>query len=332
VVASQTPDPAAGGEIAVRLFSGERPARIEIVGVDGEARVLDAHEPGTEFESTSGVTIRLPDGGTRQIDYPITVSVLGDSLRILVRLPVEDYVAAVLAGEAGGFRSGESLKAMAVAIRTYAAHFSDRHEGEGFDLCDTTHCQDFRVTAIESRFEEAARDTSGEVLLYGGQPIPAYYHQDCGGVTEPQSPYLRLLDDAFCVARGESAWTRELSGADLEAALDIGGVTSIDVIERTASGRAGRLRLEGAAARVMGAEAFRLAIGRALGWDRLPSDLYEVWRSETAFVFEGRGAGHGVGLCQTGTAVMGDQGYGYREILDYYYPGTTIDSTPGMFR
>jgi peptidoglycan hydrolase-like amidase len=30
--------------------------------------------------------------------------------------------------------------------------------------------------------------------------------------------------------------------------------------------------------------------------------------------------------------VMGDQGYGYREILDYYYPGTTIDSTPGMFR
>jgi hypothetical protein len=181
VVASQTPDPAAGGEIAVRLFSGERPARIEIVGVDGEARVLDAHEPGTEFESTSGVTIRLPDGGTRQIDYPITVSVLGDSLRILVRLPVEDYVAAVLAGEAGGFRSGESLKAMAVAIRTYAAHFSDRHEGEGFDLCDTTHCQDFRLTAIESRFEEAARDTSGEVLLYGGQPIPAYYHQDYGG-------------------------------------------------------------------------------------------------------------------------------------------------------
>jgi stage II sporulation protein D len=61
-----------------------------------------------------------------------------------------------------------------------------------------------------------------------------------------------------------------------------------------------------------------------LGWDRVPSDLYEVNDAGDRWVFEGRGSGHGVGLCQVGAARMGEDGLSYRQILGFYYPGTVL--------
>ena len=72
-------------------------------------------------------------------------------LNMIVAMPLEEYVSGVLAGEAGGVRAPEALKAMAVAVRTYAVHFMGRHSQEGFDFCDTTHCQDLRVSPISRR-------------------------------------------------------------------------------------------------------------------------------------------------------------------------------------
>jgi stage II sporulation protein D len=77
----------------------------------------------------------------------------------------------------------------------------------------------------------------------------------------------------------------------------------------------------------MTSEQFRLMIGRSLGWDRLRSDLYEVRANGDTFVFQGSGSGHGVGMCQSGAASMGDGGRSYREILAYYYPGATAGIT-----
>jgi stage II sporulation protein D len=74
----------------------------------------------------------------------------------------------------------------------------------------------------------------------------------------------------------------------------------------------------------MTATDFRFAIGRALGWDKLRSDLYEEEDSGDGVVFRGRGQGHGVGLCQAGAESMGEQGRSHREILAFYYPGTAV--------
>src|SRR2546426_1978310 len=260
-------------QIRVRLFSVEQPSEVRITTPDGQTVLLDAgkgarRDTGKIFRSDGPVTIVRARGEGVRVPNPIEVSARNGALVIITELPLEDYVAAVLAGESSGFRAEESLKAMAVAARTWAVHFLNRHKTEGFDFCDTTHCQDFRVTALSTRLRKAVEATHNEVLRYDGQPIPAYYHQDCGGVTEPRAPYLRQMQDVFCTSRARPMWSAELTVSDLHRALAFSEVYTIEVTERTSSGRARRLRIGGSPTRILDAEAFRLAIGRSLGWDK----------------------------------------------------------------
>ena len=74
----------------------------------------------------------------------------------------------------------------------------------------------------------------------------------------------------------------------------------------------------------MSASSFRFAVGGELGWDTIRSDHFEVRSSSGQLLFEGFGAGHGVGLCQRGAEQMGTAGRTYGEILAFYYPGTVL--------
>jgi stage II sporulation protein D len=87
------------------------------------------------------------------------------------------------------------------------------------------------------------------------------------------------------------------------------------------------LRVTGSGSVTVSGLNFRAAIGRNIGWDRLKSNLYDVSDEGNVLAFHGRGSGHGVGLCQVGAAVMGEEGHSYREILTYYYPGTKLGVT-----
>jgi len=102
-------------------------------------------------------------------------------------------------------------------------------------------------------------------------------------------------------------------------------IRQVRVVERTASGRARVLLLEGGTGGAIriSAGAFRFAVGRELGWNWLRSDWFDVQGT----AFQGRGEGHGVGVCQRGADQMGQQGRGYREILAFYYPGTVTGLT-----
>jgi len=248
-------------------------------------------------------------------------------LLLTLQMPLEQYVAAVLQGESAGFKSDEGLKAMAVAARTYAVHFGSRHRTEGFDFCDTTHCQNVRLGAASERVRAAVAATAGELLWYQGQPAATYYHRSCGGEIEDsralerdlQAPYLRRHQDAYCI-RVPDEWHVQISKSDLTRAFGR-PVTSVVIVERSESGRVQRLAVSGR--QVTGSD-FRLAIGRSLGWDKVRSDLYEEQDLGDIVSFRGRGQGHGVGLCQTGANAMGGEGRNYREILAYYYPGVSI--------
>jgi stage II sporulation protein D len=260
----------------------------------------------------------------------------------IVELPIEQYVAAVLAGESSVFQSQEALKAMAVAARTYAVRMRGRHSAEGFDLCSTTHCQRLDLAAVTPRLERAAADTAGELLWYQGKPAFTPYTRDCGGQTEDAAalwpdlaaPYLKSHADQYCLRLTTSHWRwsadpKQIAGALARSSLSAPrSLDRIAILNRTASGRAATLLLTGGSESIrISGTSFRFAIGRQLGWDTIRGDQYEVHVSNNRIVFEGAGSGHGVGLCQDGAEQMGRGGSSYREILAFYYPGTAVGLT-----
>ena len=270
------------------------------------------------------------------------VRLTGNDGQRLVSLSAEEYVAAVLAGESGTFRSEEALKAMAIAARTYAARLRGRHSAEGYDFCATTHCQRIELKPISPRLSSAAQATAGELLWFAGKPALAVYARDCGGKSEAggavwpdvQAPYLRVHNDPYCTRHGARDWSWESAGeaisrALLDAKLRVPQpLQRIAVLDRTSSGRAKVLQLEGADQMIaVSAGSFRFAVGRALGWNTLRSEQYEIQNRNGRIFFHGRGEGHGVGLCQDGADEMGTEGFTYREILAFYYSGAAIGLT-----
>ena len=249
----------------------------------------------------------------------------------VVELPAERYVAGAVAGESSVFRNEEALKAMAVAARTYAARLRGRHAQEGYDFCATTHCQRLDLSAITQRVRDAAAATQGELLWFEGKPAFSVYSRNCGGRTgtwpDFSAPYLRVQKDPYCKS-DPWRWTatpRELIVALKESGLNVPeDLTSVRILQRTASGRAKTLALAGKTRSVpIAAGSFRFAVGRALGWNTLRSEQYEV----EGLHFRGKGQGHGVGLCQDGADAMARAGKSYREILAFYYPGAHVSRT-----
>jgi stage II sporulation protein D len=246
-----------------------------------------------------------------------------------VSMDIEEYVAAALAGEAGGFKSMEALKAMAIAARTFARTNLGRHRGNGFDLCETTHCQDLRVRSVTARHRAAAGATQGLILWYGGKPAHIFYTEHCGGHTEnagavwPRAarPYLRGVKDDFCLSAGRQNWAAAYPLTAIAGAMGLASIESIEISGRTSTGRVASLLVNG---RPVNAEQFYLRLGRALGWDKLRSKLFSHDLRPNEVVFTGWGRGHGVGLCQTGAEQRGLAGHDFRQILAAYFPGTRI--------
>jgi stage II sporulation protein D len=275
-------------------------------------------------------------GEALTLSYPLRIAAQSGALVLVATLPVERYVEFVVAAESGGADSPESRKALAVVARSFA--LAPTHGHAAFDVCDSTHCQWVHWHATPDA-HAATLATSGESLWRDGSRAEAYFHQNCGGRTAnadevwPARPAtdragrssLVSRADPYCSRAGSSEWSATLSRAELTqllaaAGLAASGWKSLTVARRGGSGRVTVLM---AGATKIPAEDFRLAVGRALGWNRIRSNWFEVAAEGDGFLFHGRGSGHGVGLCQTGAAEMARQGRSYREILAQYFPGAT---------
>ncbi len=253
-------------------------------------------------------------------------------------MSLEEYVAAAVAGESEDSMHTASRAALAIAARTFALANLGRHQAEGFDLCDLTHCQALASATPLSR--RAARETSGQVLLDAGHPAQVFFSAWCGGHTEKPSsvwpgaadpPFLPAQPDAACATR--EAWTSEVSAPRLLDALRATGlkgqsVRDVQVTSRTGSGRAERIRVDGLVPGEVSAGDFRQGVDRLLGWQVLKSTMFDVRRSATGYVFVGRGSGHGVGLCLVGADRRAAEGSDAQAILAFYFPGLRVGPRP----
>jgi hypothetical protein len=105
----------------------------------------------------------------------------GEEIEAVWEVDVEELVASTLAAEMSTVDHREALKAQAVVARSFLASHPSRHRQQGYDFCDTTHCQFTRGVEIADRFRQAMEATRGLILLYRGKPVPAYYSTVCQG-------------------------------------------------------------------------------------------------------------------------------------------------------
>ena len=232
----------------------------------------------------------------------------------------------------------------------------DREDHTLFDVCADDHCQRYQgLTRQTSPAVEAAVDaTRGMVLTYGDEICDARFSKCCGGRSETfgncwedaSHPYLEAVDDPFCDTTDTEILDQVLNGYDREApdfyrwevtytpaelsgliarrsGIDFGDIEELRPLTRGQSGRIVRLLVRGSRrTMVVGKE---LEIRRWLSESHLRSSNFEVTRdADGRFSLRGRGWGHGVGLCQIGAAVMGAKGYSAREILQHYFPKSTL--------
>jgi SpoIID/LytB domain protein len=302
-------------------------------------------------------TIANEISATRDGKSPIKIHLVTEN--VTQDLSLEDYVLGVMRAEGSMESEPEALKALAVAIRTYAMKNRGRHAKDGYDFCSTTHCQRF-VSGVRSprvgegsdgdqalpdgrasdKLAQAVRATAGQTLLDDrGQLADAYFGASCGGqtanvgtlwgVTPPA--YLRGVRDEFCLSGPHASWTDTITRANLLRALqsdertNVGArIDQIIISKRDESGRAEFVTLEGEQRKSVRGWDFKIIVGRVLGWNVLKSSRFEVSRAGSNFVFRGSGFGHGLGLCQEGAHVMAARGAGYERILEKYFPGTSM--------
>ncbi|SHI03238.1 SpoIID/LytB domain-containing protein [Sporanaerobacter acetigenes] len=152
----------------------------------------------------------------------------------------------------------ESLKAQAIASRTFALKNMNKHIKEGYNLCDSTDCQVYGGYDSETEITNRAVDeTSGIVLKYNNELIEASYHSNSGGYTEDSSnvwgtsyPYLRAVEDEFSIGLPNSNWQIILSSSDIRNKLlknniNIGDIISLNSIEISENGRVVKLKIVG---------------------------------------------------------------------------------------
>lgn len=162
------------------------------------------------------------------------------------------------------------------------------------------------------------------------------------------SKWIKESPEAFCNTHDKEVLAQVLNGYDQETAdfyrwtveyttqelselisrrsgIDFGTIIDLVPLERGTSGRISLLKVVGTNRTMeIGKE---LEIRRILSESHLYSSAFVVEKTDRGFRLRGAGWGHGVGLCQIGAAMMAHRGYGYREILAHYYPGSEIVTT-----
>lgn len=276
--------------------------------------------------------------GNKKRHYRGTLDIIVKENRtflVVNTLELEQYIKGVLYHEVSNRWPLEATKAQAVAARTYVIFQMKKNQKEAYDVTSDIYSQVYGGKSAERyRTNIAANQTKDEVLFYNGAVLPAYYSATCGGRTEDAKnmwgedwPPLRGIACDFCVLSPHYRWKRNFRSKDIQDKLNENGypwglIKDIAVLERNRSGRIKTLQIttrDGAMIQIPG-EKFRNIIGPNV----IKSNTYEVFMKGYYFDLAGKGWGHGVGMCQWGAYFMARQRYSYKDILNYYYPGTSL--------
>ena len=291
--------------IGARLDLGE----IQIEYPDGTTASTGL-APGERLALPPGTLLTMVEGDVRGYNGTLTVRRSDRGVEAWLDVPLDAYLAGVVASEMGATAPRAALEVQAIVSRTLIALGRDRHPEGAWHLCDLTHCQSFRGVPEAPVVWDAVRATRGQVLAVDGAVVEAPFHSTCGGRTlaseevwGTRESHLHGVDDgrgdgtSWCSGSPHGEWTAAVAA-------------------------------EGLPDPTTDPERFRTEVGRHHGWGLVKSNRFTPtalqWKDRPIWLLQGRGLGHGVGLCQQGAIGRASEGATAARILASYFPGVEV--------
>lgn len=278
--------------------------------------------------------LRTPPKKTDLPNSEPTISVYMHETGEVQNMPLETYLEGVVAAEMDPTWPLEALRAQAIVARTFTLKKMSESgvPKRGTQAStDPNEFQAYNAQRVNDRVKQAVRETRGQIVLYGGEPINAWFHASSGGVTasaveglgynKEKTPYVAPKDDVQ--KEPTQTWYRTFSNSEVAQAcaqvgVPIDRVESIKIGRKGPSGRAETLIVNG---KEVPAPSFRVALGAA----KMRSTLLDsVSMSGDSIVMKGRGYGHGVGMSQWGAFILAQRGKSAEDIIKYYYSNVEI--------
>ena len=246
---------------------------------------------------------------------------------------LETYLYGVLPYEMSYSWPLEALKAQAVAARTYTLKTLEHVKNKYFDLYSDVRSQMYKGGGKQyPSVKQAVDETKNQVLTYNGNLFYTYYHGNCGGGTDNVSSWnphikpIKPLAGAICESDSHSksfSWKQDIPNSKIKSYTQQAGLSgklkSIKITQKTHTGRATKITIHTSkGTKTVACNPFRLALGLK------SCKISEIKIHNNHVHFEGRGYGHGIGMCQDGAAGMARQGKKYSQILKNYYPNSTL--------
>jgi len=318
------------GTVVSRMYVGDI---LYLTLEDGMIKVLDADQDfghcnhvemrGLSSEAAFRIRPIKPERESRMYDDALVVSA-GDRFMTLVNhVDIDKYLAGVIEAEAGASAEKEFYKSQSILCRTFALQNLDRHQSEGFSLCDGNHCQAYKQKSTSNpEILEAILETTGMVVAdYNFKLITAAYHSNSGGQTERASSvwltdvdYLQSVIDPHSLHQTNAKWSDTISFKAWKEYLITNGMKSVtripDEIIYVEQMRRKKYF-------ILDKDSIRLTKIRE-DWG-FRSTFFDMFPEGDSILIWGKGYGHGIGMSQQGAMKMARDGFTYQDILQFYF-------------
>lgn len=283
-----------------------------------------------ENDSKIQVSVVEPKSGSRNYTGNLKLHIEYGRILIINETDIEQYISGVVEAESGVNALPEFQKAQALLCRTYLQSHINRHESEGFNLCDEVHCQAFKgFTPYSNIIYKSTSLTRNKVIVSADNTlITASFHGNCGGETQSSDntwiknhDYLVPVKDPYCKQTKNNSWEKEIPLQEWKAYLKKQGINTAKL-----NNAAYEMKKTGRQLEYKVNDKTILTQQIRADWN-LKSSYFQVIIKSNSIVIKGHGYGHGVGMCQDGAMKMATLGKTCDEIINFYFKGVRIVDT-----
>lgn len=263
------------------------------------------------------------------------VRVYDEETGVISKIPIEEYIVGVVAGEMPVDFEMEALKAQSVAARSYVMIQMERNINKEYDVVDTVTNQVYldkeklmsvwkdQYTEKINKIKTAVLETMGEYISYDGKVAEALFFSTSPGVTENSEEvftnkvaYLRSVESTFDEISPVYVTNKTFTLKEFYNLLNLeySDTLNIEITSKTSTGRIKKIKINNK----------ELTSGYVMSKLGLKSTYFKIIKEDTKIIVKNKGYGHGVGMSQYGAQGMAKAGYNYQDILKHYYTGIEI--------